>query len=63
MSEMTPEEACQKWCPNYRVTDKSRKDVDNREGRCLGPECADWEWIKHGNQPPTTGRCGLIHPE
>ena len=36
--EMTPEEACKKWCPNYRT----RNEQDNSGGRCLGPECAEW---------------------
>lgn len=58
MSQLTPEEACQKWCPNYRSSNETQ---DNRQGRCLGPECADWVWIKKGQQPPTHGYCGLTH--
>ena len=57
INEMTPEEACRKWCPNYRQTDPHG---DNRSGKCLADKCADWVWIKNGNQPPTEGHCGLI---
>jgi hypothetical protein len=56
MSEMTPEEACKKWCPMYRSNNEIN---DNRSGKCLADECAEWVWIKKGQQPPTKGKCGL----
>jgi hypothetical protein len=60
MSEMTPQEARQKWCPQYRVMEAHG---DNRAGRCLAEDCADWVWKEQGQQPPTEGHCGLTHPE
>jgi len=60
MSEMTPQEAATKWCPYYRQSDPHS---DNRAGRCLADECADWIWVKQGNQPPVKGYCGLTHPD
>jgi len=58
--ELTPEEACEKWCPMYQQTDPHS---NNRAGKCLGPDCAEWVWIKQGQQPPTKGRCGLTHED
>ena len=62
MDGMLPVEAKLKWCPSYRSSDPHS---DNRAGRCLAEDCADWVWVKPMNptDPVTHGYCGLTHPE
>lgn len=57
---LTPDEAKQKWCPNYRSSDPH---MDNRHGKCLADGCADWVWDRRGQQVPTHGYCGLTHQD
>lgn len=66
---MTEDEAKTKWCPMYRISDSdeswdcNRDATFDRDGFCLGSDCAVWRW--HSIPQPGSiatkrfGHCGL----